>query len=305
MTLYSDGKTQYENHNHGLAMNDRNPQGPKPGVAADRNTLVAPCRDLRIGDPFRWLALGWRDYWAVPRIALGYGGFVFLVSAALSWLAWLSGGWVLLLTLLTGFVFVAPLLAFALYSVPRQLAAGLEPSLRKTLRAARRPFQNAMVFGLVLLIVFLVWARAGSMVHIFFPVATDPGWTQVATFLAIGSAVGAVFAAFSFSASAFSLPMLANRDVDVVTAVISSINAVMRNKFTAATWAALIVALTVLGVITALLGLIVVIPWLAFATWHGYRQALDCQHWPVLHVPGRNEPGKTPKPAPDDAPNEG
>lgn len=268
-----------------------NPAGPRPepGVAADRQTLIAPCRDLGPGAPFRWLALGWKDYWAVPRISLGYGLFVFLVSTVLSWLAWKSGGWVLLITLLTGFVFLAPLLAFALYSVPRQLDHGQEPSFRQTLRAARRPFQNALIFGLILLIVFLVWARAGSMVHIFFPVASTPEWTQVAAFLAIGSAVGAVFAAFSFSASAFSLPMLANRDVDVVTAVISSINAVMRNKFTAAVWAALITALTALGILTGLLGLIIVVPWLAYATWHGYRQILDPWSWPLLHVPGRDE----------------
>ena len=271
-------------------MNEPGEQRPQPGLAADRQTLIAPCRELSISDPFRWLALGWRDFRAVPGIALSYGFAVFVVSALLSWLAWLSGGWVLLITLLTGFVFLAPLLAFALYSVPRQLAHGQTPSFRKTLSAARRPFQNAMIFGLILLVVFLVWARAGSMVHIFFPFDVDPGWTEIAGFLAIGSAVGAVFAAFSFAASAFSLPMLANRNVDVVTAVISSINAVMRNKFSAAVWAALILTLTALGILTALVGLIIVIPWLAFSTWHGYRKALDCSHWPLLHVPGRAEP---------------
>ncbi len=268
-------------------MSEPEPPDRKPGLAADHQTLIAPCRELAPGAPLRWLQAGWRDYRAVPGISLGYGLFVFVVSALLSWLAWQIGGWVLLLTLLTGFVFVAPLLAFALYSVPRQLAAGARPSLRRTLRAARRPFQNAMVFGLVLLVVFLIWARAGSMVHVFFPVESDPDWIQVAAFLAIGSAVGGVFAAFSFAASAFSLPMLANRDVDVVTAVISSIHAVMRNKLTAALWAAMIVTLTVIGVMTALLGLVVVIPWLAFASWHAYREALDCSHWPMLKVPGK------------------
>jgi uncharacterized membrane protein len=262
----------------------------KPGVAADRQTLIAPCRELSLKSPFRWLAAGWRDYWAVPKISIGYGLAIFLVSALLSWLAWLHGGWVLLLTLLTGFVFVAPLLAFALYSVPRQLFRGVEPSFRQTLLAARRPFQNAMIFGLILLVVFLVWARAGSMVHIFFPVETNPEWTEIFSFFAIGSAVGAVFASFSFAATAFSLPMLANRDVDVVTAVISSIHAVMRNKFTSALWAALIVTLTAVGILTGLLGLILVVPWLAYATWHGYREALDCEHWPVLNLPGRDTP---------------
>ena len=266
------------------------PDRQEPGVAADRQTLIAPCRDLSLDAPFRWLAAGWRDYWAVPGISIGYGLGVFAISALLSWLAWLHGGWVLLLTLLTGFVFVAPLLAFALYSVPRQLFRGVEPPFRQTLLAARRPLQNAMIFGLILLVVFLVWARAGSMVHIFFPVETNPAWTDVAGFLAIGSAVGAVFASFSFAAAAFSLPMLANRDVDVVTAVISSIHAVRRNKFTAALWAGLIVTLTALGILTGLLGLILVIPWLAYATWHGYREALDCEHWPVLNLPGHDAP---------------
>lgn len=260
---------------------------PHPDVADDYQTILAPCRKLRITDPFRWLRAGWRDYWTVPRIALGYGLFVFMVSTLLSWLGWLSGGWLLLLTLLTGFVFLAPLLAFALFSISRQIAMGVEPSLRRTLQDARRPFQNALLFGLVLLVVFLVWTRAGFMVQMFLPMDANPSWTEMATFLAAGIAVGAVFAAFTFAASAFSLPMLANRDVDAVTAVISSINAVMRNKLTAATWAALIVALTVIGILTAFLGLILVIPWLAFASWHGARQALDCSAWPLLDASGQ------------------
>jgi len=247
--------------------------------------FVAPCRDLSVRDPARWLAAGWRDYRAAPRISLLYGVFVFVLSAALSWLAWAAGGWIMLIVLLTGFVFVAPLLAFALYSVSRQLFRGRIPSLRHTLRAVRGPFQNAMVFALVLLVLFLIWARAASMVHVFFPIdgRHQPG--DVLTFLAIGSAVGSLFAGFAFAATAFSLPMLANRDVDVVTAVVSSIHAVMRNKWTSLTWAATIVALTTLGIVTALLGLVVVIPWLAYASWHAYRDTLDMSDWPVLPLP--------------------
>lgn len=270
----------------------RKPRAYDPGVPGrrpDERPFVAPCRRLRWSAPFRWLRLGWNDYRAVPRISRNYGLFIFLVCAVMAWLGWRVGGWVLLLALMTGFVFIAPLLAFALYSVSRQLHQGQRPSLTYTLRASRRPFANAMVFGLVLLIVFLVWARAGSMVHIFFPVDADPDWGALAGFFAIGTAVGALFAGFTFAASAFSLPMLANREVDVVTAVVSSINAVLRNKPAMLTWAALIVALTSLGVATALLGLIVVIPWLGYATWHGYRETMDVSEWPVL--PTRQRPG--------------
>lgn len=256
-----------------------------PGTAGkkvDERAFVAPCHKVPWNRPFKWLALGWKDFRAVPRISRNYGLFVFLVSVAVTALAWYAGGWVLLIAMLTGFVFVAPLLAFALYSVSRQLYRGGKPSLRQTLRAMRRPVANAMVFGLVLLIVFLVWARAGSMVHIFFPMEGEPQLGDIAAFLGIGSAVGAIFAGFTFAASAFSLPMLANRDVDVVTAVVSSINAVLRNKPAMAVWAILIVLLTLAGILTALLGLVVVIPWLGYATWHAYRDIIDVSDWPTL-----------------------
>ena len=78
------------------------------------------------------------------------------------------------------------------------------------------------------------------------------------------------------------LPMLANREIDVITAVISSINAVLRNKPAMLVWATLISALTLLGFLTAGIGLIIIIPWLAYATWHGYRAALDVSEWSVL-----------------------
>ena len=250
-------------------------------------SFIAPCRVLAPRDIGRWLAAGWRDLCAVPRISLAYGLAVFTASLAMSALAWMAGGWIMLMVLLTGFVFVAPLLAFALYSVSRQLHQGRQPSLRNTLRAVRGPFQNAMVFGLILLVVFLVWARAASMVHVFFPIDGRQGWAELLAFLAIGSAVGSVFAGFSFAASAFSLPMLANREVDVVTAVVSSINAVLRNKLTALCWALVLAALTALGMLTALLGLVVVVPWLGYASWHAYHDALDVSAWPVLPVAER------------------
>jgi uncharacterized membrane protein len=146
----------------------------------------------------------------------------------------------------------------------------------------RRPLGNSVVFTLVLLVVFLLWVRAGMMVQVFFPLGGDPEWDKIFTFLVIGSAVGSIFACVSFAAAAFSLPMLANRDIDVITAVISSINGVLRNKPAMLVWASLICCLTGIGFLTAGLGLIVIIPWLAYATWRGYRAALDPSGWPAL-----------------------
>jgi uncharacterized membrane protein len=255
--------------------------GRKTGDRAEL-PFVVPHRDLETTAVFGWLALGWRDFKAAPRVSLTYGFFVFLATALIAWLAYVLGGYVLLLSALSGFIFIAPLLAFALYSVSRQICEGREPSLRRTFRAMRRPFSNAMVFALVLLIVFMIWARAGMMVHVFFPVEGEPEWGEVLTFLGIGSAVGSIFAAFTFAAAACSLPMMANRDVDVVTAVVSSINVVLRNKPAMSLWAVTIVVLTAVGFLTAFIGLIVVIPWLAYATWHSYRAALDVSDWPIL-----------------------
>jgi uncharacterized membrane protein len=245
-------------------------------------TMIVPCRSLEAGVSFEWLRAGWVDFKNAKKLSLIYGFFVFLVSIFVAWLAWVLGGYVLLLSALSGFVFVAPMLAFGLYSVSRQLCEGKTPDLASTFAAIKRPLGNAMVYTLVLLVVFLLWARAGMMVQVFFPFGSHPDWGHVLSFLLIGSAVGSIFASVSFAASVFSLPMVANREIDVITAVISSINAVLRNKPAMLVWAMLISTLTLLGFLTAGIGLIIIIPWLAYATWHGYRAALDVSEWSVL-----------------------
>lgn len=245
-------------------------------------TMLVPCRQLRTGIAFEWLKAGWVDFKNAKKISLIYGLFVFLVSIFVAWLAWELGGFVLLLSALSGFIFVAPMLAFGLYSVSRQLCQGKAPDLASTLRAVKRPLGNSMVYTLVLLVVFLLWARAGMMVQVFFPMGGDPEWEHIVTFLLIGSAVGSIFATISFAASVFSLPMLANRDIDVITAVISSINGALRNKPAMLVWALLICSLTLVGFLTAGIGLIIIIPWLAYATWHGYRAGLDVSEWSKL-----------------------
>jgi uncharacterized membrane protein len=244
--------------------------------------FVAPCRELPPGAPLEWLRNGWRDFRAAPGVSLAWGGFCWFLSMAITWLAWKTGGWVLLVSLLSGFIFVGPLLAFGMYSVSRQLCLGRRATLAWTLKAARRPLANSLVFALVLLVILLLWARAGAMVHIFFPTNGEVRLRELTTFLVIGSAVGSVFAAITFAASVFSLPFIANREVDVVTAVVSSINAVLRNRRTMLLWALLVAFLTGLGFATAMVGFVVIIPWLGYATWHGYRAALDVSGWASL-----------------------
>lgn len=267
---------------------------PDPADFIPPKTLLVPSRELEVLAAFGWLKSGWSDYKNAMGISLVYGLFVFLVSISVAWLAWKLGGIVLLLSVLSGFIFVAPMLAFGLYSVSRQLCESSHASLAHTIEAIKRPLGNAMVYTLVLLVVFLLWARAGMMVQAFFPFGQDPEWGHIVSFLLIGSAVGSIFATVSFATSVFSLPMIANRDVDVITAVISSVNAVLRNKPAMFVWAMLISVLTLIGFLTAGLGLIIIIPWLAYSTWHGYREALDVSEWPRLPQTSPDQPESNP-----------
>ncbi|TNJ33431.1 DUF2189 domain-containing protein [Arenimonas terrae] len=253
---------------------------PEPKASATR-PFVLPCATLAWSAPLRWLRLGWRDFRRAPALSLLFGGVILLVSLGVSALAWGLGRFALLALLLSGFVFVAPLIAVGLYCVSRELEAGRSPSLRHSFVLARRVLGQAGVFALAQLVILMLWVRAGMMVNAFVPVE-DGSTVALVEFLLIGSAAGSVFAALTFAIAAFSLPMIADRDVDMVTAGVSSVNAVLRNKGVLLWWAALIAALTALGFLTAYLGLVVVMPWLAYATWHAYRETLDASSWPAL-----------------------
>ncbi len=215
------------------------------------------------------------------RVSLMYGMLMLLASAAVLGLAWMLGSYVLVLAMLTGFVFLAPLLATGLYSISRQLQRGEQVALRRSIVRMHLALRDAMLFALVLLVIFLVWVRAASMVHVFFPVNGEHSWLSLLLFLGVGSAVGAIFAAISFAAAAFSLAMIVDRDVDMVTAIVTSINAVLRNRLVMLLWAGIIVIMTALGLVTFGLALVVVIPVLGYATYHAYLDTIDAEGWPV------------------------
>ncbi len=267
---------------------------PHPGAqtnpigATDPNLLpfMAPCREVAPGAPLRWVAMGWDDFKRAPALSLGYGVAIMLLSMIVTGIGLKYGSYWAALILLSGFVFVAPLLALGLYSVSRQIHNqqfhnGPAPSFARSVEATRKALGTSMVYALALLVLFLVWARAASMVHVFFPQNATPSLAELATFLAIGTAVGSVFSLVTFVASAFSLPMICDRDTDAITAIVTSVNAVLRNKPAMAAWAAIIVVLTAIGFATALIGLAVIIPLLGYATWHAYVETVDARAWPT------------------------
>ena len=258
----------------------------------DEMPFVAPCRDLSPLAPFRWVGRGVKDLMHAPQQSLAYGLVVALLIGIVCLLAWFRGSHWFMFSMIGGFVFLAPLTCIGLYAISAQLERGQEPLLARSLKAAfKRHFGNEMIFALALLVIFLVWARAAVMVtSVLYPSVGEPTVSDWIIYLGFGSLVGAVFAGVTFSASAFSLPMIMHRDVDSVTAIVTSINAVLRNKWTMAVWLSIIVASLLIGIATAFVGLIVIIPVIGYAAWHGYLETIDADDFP------RHEVGITAKP---------
>jgi uncharacterized membrane protein len=250
------------------------------GEGATRDDRLVPYRRLAPSAPLRWLRRGFDDLCAAPALSLALGAVAVAISAALAGVFFFLGGGVALLAGLSAFVFGGPLLAVACYEVPRARLAGRRPSLGAAIGLARRTLGEAMVLAIVLLVVGLLWIRAASLVHVFFPVSAEEGFGELVPFLAVGTMVGAVFAAAVFAASAFSLPLVADRRVEMMIAVLSSVRAVLANPGASVVWAMSIGLVSAIGIATALLGLALVVPWLGYATFHACREALIAEDWP-------------------------
>jgi len=136
--------------------------------------------------------------------------------------------------------------------------------------------------GAFLLMIHLSWVRAATLLFALFFAQTPVGLPALVglllgtpqgfTFLAVGTAIGAVLAALTFAVTAVSLPMLVDRDINFVDAVATSWGAVTANFTPMALWAAIIAGATLLSFVTYFVGLIVVMPLLGYATWHAYRE---------------------------------
>lgn len=251
-------------------MDEVKPDNPKPG-----GQLVASARKLEWVAPVRWLKLGWQDYLQAKQLSIEYGLFFAISGAILSALvAWYSNK-IFVFSLVFLFILLGPLFAFGLYDIPRQIERGEEPTLRHSFEQIRRSAANQWIFAVVIVVLALIWLRAATVVHIFYPQGGDPTLEELMTFFAIGTTVGAFFSMLVFGISAFSLPMMMDRNVDAISASITSLSAVMNNMFVGAIWAVLIIALISLGIATAFMGLIVVLPVIGYATWHGYKDTIQ------------------------------
>ncbi|MBI5269869.1 MAG: DUF2189 domain-containing protein [Burkholderiales bacterium] len=228
--------------------------------------------------PLGWLARGWRDLMTCPLPGLLHGAVMAAFGAALFWQArhqfwWLAGAF-------SGFLLVAPVLATGLYAVSRAIERG-EPAGLGTALAAWRPRDHRLVvFGALLALAGTGWVlTSASLIVSALPgqVNRPVDFLRLVVLAEQGLlfetwlVLGALLAAPVFASSVVALPMLLDRPIGVLGAVFTSWRAVMEHPLPMALWAVLLLVLTGLGMATVLLGLVVVLPWLAHASWHAYR----------------------------------
>ncbi len=241
--------------------------------------LVAPCRKVGLDAPLRWLKKGWHDFNKVRRLSLTYGVIMMLISMVVTYVAYSAGSIVLAIAMIAGFFFIGPAIAIGLYSMSRQLEHGVTPQFLRCLREGKKNLSNEMVLSFVFLIVFLIWARSASMLHIMLPSLSSITTADWIMFFAVGSAVGAIFAVLIFIFGAFSIPMMMDRNVDAITAIVTSINAVLKNKLVLMLWGITIVFLILVGIATFFIGFAVLLPVVGHASWHAYREVVDADAW--------------------------
>jgi uncharacterized membrane protein len=229
-----------------------------------------------------WLRAGWRDLWKQPASSLGYGIGVFIVSAAIV-VGLFALGWDhILLPALAGFMVVGPLLAVGLYEKSRRLATGTPVRFADMIFVRPASGGQILFTGALLCGLMLLWTRAAVIIYaLFFGLLPFAGTDQILSMLfttgtgwgllIVGTIVGALFAAFSFAISVFSVPMMLDERVDSLTAMATSMRLVWNNLPVMLAWGAIVLVLFVLSLLTGLLGLIVVFPLLGHGTWHAYR----------------------------------
>jgi uncharacterized membrane protein len=237
--------------------------------------------------------MGWRDLVTRPTASLAYGLIVLLASMGIV-VGLFAFGWdYILFPALAGFMVMGPLLAVGLYEKSRRISTGEPISLRHMILVQPRSGGQILFTGVLLCLLMLLWMRAAVLIYaLFFGLRPFPGLDHIApmlftepigwAMLLVGSAVGALFAAFSFAISAFSIPMLLDQRVDALTAMGKSMALVWNNLPVMLTWGALVLGLFLISLATGLVGLIVVFPVLGHGTWHAYRliwpQMPDASH---------------------------
>ena len=247
-----------------------------------------PVRIVPLTRPLVWIALGWQDFTRAFGPSLLHGLIVMI--GGLSILTIALKAWPILPGAFSGFVLLGPILATGLYELSRRLAHGEKPRLHHVFAAWRRGTRPLVVLGILLAIAATLWVGVSALlVHRFIdaPVGNleeflrhfvaDSRWWVFPLWVF----TGALGAAIVFGATAVSVPLLLDRDIGLWRAILTSVRAVGDNPLAMALWAALIMALIALSMVTLMVGFAFAVPVVGHATWHAYRDLVDADGVPL------------------------
>ena len=236
---------------------------------------------ISLTEPFKWLTKGWQDMWSAGRYSFRYGSAIVLISGVLTLGLLLTGNMFLLPFLIAGFYLIAPALGIGLYQMSAHLERG-EPL--KTCNALEALKRNQAQISMVIAGFFIIMQLWIAMNFVLFALLYEGISPPLNNFFssiflseqgrlfAIASfSLGFVMAWCAFAISVLSVQMLIDRDVDGFTAIRFSIKSVLHNMPAMMLWAALIVMVVGLGLITFYIGLVVALPLIGHASWHAYR----------------------------------
>jgi len=254
------------------------PYVPPPSEAPQKN--IALLRPMHL---VQWLLAGCQDLRAHPGIAAFYGIAFWLMALVLG--AVFRSNPQYAMSVASGCILVGPFMAMGLYDVSRRRERGEKPELGASLTCWDSHLRSMGMLVLVLIVLELLWGRASLVVFAVFFNTGMPSTTSVIQaifnpenweFVAAYTIVGGAFAVMVFSIAVVSIPTILDRDVDAITAAITSLEVVFHNTGVMFLWGAVITFLVVGSLLTPWgVGLLLVGPLLGHASWHAYRSAVQ------------------------------